>query len=1294
MCRDQRRLRRLLSHWRQSGSDADLAAFRQAAEESVATRRRRAAALPVATFDEALPVSREASRIVELIRRHPVLVIAGETGSGKTTQLPKLCLAAGRGAAGMIGCTQPRRIAARSMARRVAEELGVSAGGVVGYQVRFTEQVGEDTAIKFMTDGILLAEIQSDRMLSRYDTIILDEAHERSLNIDFLLGYLKDLLRRRRDLKLIVTSATIDTARFARHFDDAPMLEVSGRSHPVEVRWRPPQLALGNDEAAASRSDNDHDPMTRHIVAAVDEITAEDPRGDVLVFLPGERDIHDAHRALSRRQYRHTEVLPLYARLSARDQDRVFNPGPQRRIVLATNVAETSLTVPRIRYVVDPGLARVKRYSARQKLDRLHIEPISRASADQRKGRCGRVGPGICYRLYDEADYLARPAYTDPEIRRSALAGVILRMLSLGLGRIDDFAFLDPPDPRAVADGWQQLAELAAVDNERKLSAVGRQMSRLPIDVKLARMLVAASASGCLREVLLIASFLGIQDPRERPADARQAADTAHAHWADPKSDFQAILNLWADYHEAHGELTQSKLRDWCGKRFLSHLRMREWRELHRQLLLLADELGWSLSTQAADYPTLHRALIAGMPTQIGRKDEKRQYEGPRQRRFALFPGSKLAEQPPNWILSATLLDTRRVYGLTNARIEPEWVIAEAAHLLARKHYDPRWSRSQGRVVGSEQISLFGLVLAPRRPIHYGSLYPAEAREIFVRDALVSGEINLRADFVARNLKTLEAAREEEAKLRRSGLVADEDWQARWYLERLPEGVHDAAALDAWHRRADAPTRKSLCWSLDDLLPGELSEQQRFPQHFVLGDVRLPLHYRFEPGAVDDGVTLGLPLHLLNALDAARLSWLVPGLVEERATELIRSLPKTLRRAFVPAPNFARAFREACPAPTADALEDELARFLSRVTGAPLAATDFDPAALPTHLRLNLRLFARDGRRVLAESRDLAELRAQFGEQADRAFAAEAAQGLARGGLRAFPDAALPESIRGEAGISAHPALVDEGDGVAVQVFADAETARREHAAGVRRLLRLTLADRLRQAARQLPIKPKTALLYAALEEFSARRDADAASTADPLRADLIESALRSTLDRPLHGIRDADAFADLQREVGAALFGIAMKRLGEAEAILDLIAELRPALTPPVMGFARANLDDLSRQLGHLAPPGFLRSTPPERLADLPRYLRGMRLRAQRLLEDPSRDQTRMLEVVPFEQALDAARAAGRLDQPGWDELRWGVEELRISLFAQELGTRGSVSPKRLGRLLAALASADGKAG
>ncbi len=1298
LSRDRGRLHGLWSRWRGRPEDAAAeAAFVEALSVSVAAREARAAALPSGVaVDPALPIASEAERLVALIREHQVVVIAGETGSGKTTQLPKLCLAAGRGAAGMIGCTQPRRIAARAVARRVAEELDTGLGDLVGYQVRFNDHVGERTAVKFMTDGILLAEIQSDRWLSAYDTLIIDEAHERSLNIDFLLGYLKQLLQKRRDLKVIVTSATIDTERFSQHFGDAPVVSVEGRGYPVEVRYRP--LEGEGDEDGESEGGRS---VLDGIVAACDEIARGGGFGDTLIFLPGEREIRDAHQALEKRKYRHTEVLPLYARLSARDQDRVFNPGPQRRIVLATNVAETSLTVPRIHYVVDPGLARVKRYSPRQKLDRLHIEPISQASADQRKGRCGRIAPGTCFRLYSEAEFLARDPFTDPEIRRAALAGVILRMLSLSLGRIEDFPFLEAPDPRAIADGWQQLAELGAIDAERKLTAVGRTMARLPVDVKLARMLIAAQAHGCLREMLVIASFLGIQDPRERPADQRGAADAAHAQFADPKSEFVGILKLWEAFRVAHEDMTQSQLRKWADRHFLGFLRLREWRELHRQLKLLCDELGWKAGvgvdldgdpkTAGRDppYAKLHRALIAGLPTQLGNRSERGLYDGPRGRKFTLFPGSPLAKKSPPWVLSATLLDTEKVWSITNAAIEPEWAIDELPHLLARRHHDPHWARSQGRVVGSEQISLFGLVLAPKKPVHYGTLFPEESRQIFARDALVTGEINTRSAFLARNLAALAKAKEEEAKQRRAGLVVDEDWQAQWYLDRLPPQVHNAQALDAWYAKLPAAEKAKLEWSFDDLMVGGASDAERFPKVLPLGDARLAVSYRFEPGAPDDGMTVAVPLHLLNALDPARLSWLAPGFVQDKAAALIKSLPKALRRNFVPAPDFACAFAEAFPQPDADSFEGALARFLKKLGGVELSALDFDVASIDAHLRANLRLLdvpgnRGDARHVLAESRDLDDLRARFGQRAADAFSARAAEGLAQRGLTTFPSTPIPASVSGAGGVPAYPALHDDGDSVSLAVHADRLEAERHHPQGVRRLLRIALAERMKQARKQLPVQPKIALLYAAIESQSPRRDG--LKDGDRLREDLVEGAFGALVADGLDAIRDPDAFARRADAAGKALFGEAMDRLKQAEVILARIAEVRAALDSKLMGWARANLDDLQAQLAALAAPGFLRDTPAEALAEYPRWLKAMTLRAERALRDPVRDQARMLELTPFADALADARDRGIDAQPGWQALRWELEEFRVSLFAQELGAKGGVSAKKLATRLSQL--------
>ena len=1258
---------RLIGRWRKlsdASDPAQIAAVAAAAEASRASAQARAARVPAIRLDESLPITQKADEIVELIRRHQVEVLAGATGSGKDTQLPKLCLAAGRGTRGLIGCTQPRRIAARSVARRVAEELGGAIGGLVGFQVRFNDQTGDEALVKFMTDGILLAETQGDPWLSAYDTLIIDEAHERSLNIDFLLGYLKRLLVKRRDLKLIVTSATIDTSRFSAHFSGAPVVEVEGRAYPVEVRWRPPA-----ERGEAS--------LTEQIVDAADEITREDARGDVLVFLPGEREIREAHLALSRRKYRETEVLPLYARLSAGDQDKVFKPGNQRRIVLATNVAETSLTVPRIRYVIDTGTSRLKRYSPRNQLERLHIEPISQAAADQRKGRCGRVGPGTCYRLYAEDDYAQRARYTDPEILRSSLAGVILRMLALKLGEVEDFPFVEMPVDRAVTDGYRRLSELGAIDGHKRLTEVGRTLARLPIDVALGRMLVEAQRLGALRELLVLAAFLSIQDPRERPADARQAADQAHAEFADAKSDFVGVLNLWRAYQAAHEDLTQSRLRDWCQARFVSFLRMREWRELHRQLLLLAQELSWQQNDEAADFEAIHRSLLSGWPTQVGFKDEKGQYRGARERRFQIFPGSALAKSPPQWVLSGQILDLQKVYGMACARIEPDWVEQQAAHLVKRSWREPHWSRKRGAVLAFEQVTLFGLTLVERRPVQFGKQDPAQAHDVFVREAVVRGEIDCKADFVRANARILAQAHEFEAKQRRQGLVKDEDALAAFFTAKLPQDINTAQALDAWYRKASPTEQAALRWSLADVMaatPGIAA--QDFPTSMDVAGHRLKLEYRFVPGDAADGVTMTVPLAFVNALSAARGEWLVPGLLQEKVAELIRGLPKPLRRNFVPAPDFARAFA-AAEAAREQPLTAALANYLQRVTGVAVSAADFASSELPPHLHLNYRVLDEQGRE-LGHSRHLAELQANWGGAARAAFSRHADAELTREDVASFDFEDIPERVVGEAGLVAFPALVDLGESVALRVFEQRDEALAEHARGVERLLRRALHEKLKQARRQLPINQALALKYAGV------------ASVDSLRDDLVEAALRDLLSRQPLQARTRESFRHLESEIGRQLFACAAEWLRLTEEVLAAYAELGPWMKPPLMGYGRANYDDLREQLDALIHPGFVRELTRSRLGHLPRYLKAMRLRGERLRQDAARDQARMLGVQFYWREYLKLRAGQDVPPAALDELRWLVEELRVSVFAQELKTAEPVSPKRLQKALDGLRAAE----
>jgi ATP-dependent helicase HrpA len=1349
---------RLLGRWSGLSRRPDagkLAALVADIERSAAKRAARKAAKPAIRLDESLPITARGEDIVKLIRENQVVVIAGETGSGKTTQLPKLCLAAGRGEAGMIGCTQPRRLAARSVARRVAEELATPLGELVGFQVRFNDQVSERSLIKFMTDGILLAETQGDPWLSAYDTIIIDEAHERSLNIDFLLGYLKQLAKKRPELKIIVTSATIDTARFAEHFDGAPVVEVEGRAYPVELRWRPaeavesagahpvrdrpsaPPREEHRAQGALLRRQNMQQGSAEHIAAVLDEISHDDPRGDVLIFLPGEREIRDAHLLLSRRQYRETEIMPLYARLSAGDQDRVFKPGIKRRVVLATNVAETSLTVPRIRYVIDTGTARVKRYSQRSQLERLHVEPISQAAADQRKGRCGRVGPGICYRLYDEADFASRDAFTDPELLRSSLANVILRMLALQLGDVEQFPFLEAPDPRVVADGYRRLAEISVIDDTRRLTAIGRMLAKLPIDVQLARMLVEGEKLHALRELLTIVSFLSIQDPRERPSDARQQADAAHAVFADPSSDFVSVLNLWRAYHDAHEELTQSKLRDWCSRHFLSFMRMREWRELHRQLLLVTAELGWKLasaplqvepagkdaaSSQALRasaatsakkakggrdsgghrpltsglpppgrggereerdvdqkgamdrlFEAIHRSLLAGLPTQVGRKDEKGVYHSTRERKFHVFPGSALAKLPPNWIFSAQILDVGgRVWGMANARVDPLWIEQQAAHLLRTHCRDPHWSKKRGCVVAYEQVSLFGLVLVEKRAVTFQQQDPALAHAIFLREALVRGDIDSRADFVRANQRVLEDALGIEARQRREGLIRHEDELVGFFEGKLPEEIASSRALDAWYRKARPAEQATLRWSLDDVMIGGTGlDAKAFPAALEIAPQRYKLEYRFVPGDEADGVTLHLPLAMLNALPTSRCEWLVPGLLGEKVAELIRGLPKPLRRNFVPAPDFARAFIESAP-PHDEPLARALAAFLKRATGVAVTAADFAPVELPAHYQMRYRLHDEAGL-TLASGRDLSALRAQWEGQAREAFSRKTDIELTREHVSSWDFEEIPLQVRSDGGLMAFPALVDLGDAVALRVFERADEGRAAHREGVVRLLRNALASDAKQARRRLPIGNQTGLQYASL------------GSVESLREDLLEGGFSDLLDRHPLDVRTSAAFEILRTQFSRELFGAAVERLKLAEPAIEAQAELRPWLQPPLLGFARASYDDMREQLEALLLPGFMRDLSLSRLAHLPRYLKALRLRGERLRQDPSKDQQRMLQVLPYWRAWLQHRAAG-VSADELSELRWLIEEWRVSLFAQELKTAEPVSAKRLAKALGTL--------
>ncbi|WP_286917491.1 ATP-dependent RNA helicase HrpA, partial [Pseudomonas sp. UBA6276] len=1091
MIGDRHRLRRQLHELRKRPDEAKLGQWVEKVQASFARVEARRLSVPTVRYDDSLPIAAKRDEIKKVLAEHQVLIIAGETGSGKTTQLPKICLELGRGQHGLIAHTQPRRIAARSVASRAAEELATPLGGLVGYQVRFEDQSDANTLVKLMTDGILLAETQHDRFLERYDTIIVDEAHERSLNIDFLLGYLKTLLPRRPDLKVIITSATIDLQRFSEHFDDAPIIEVSGRTFPVDTWYRP--LTAEQDEEG-NQIENDLT-VDQAILAALDEIAAFERSerktpGDVLVFLPGEREIRDAADMLRKAQLRHTEILPLYARLSPAEQQRIFQSHPGRRVVLATNVAETSLTVPGIRYVIDSGTARISRYSYRAKVQRLPIEAVSQASANQRKGRCGRVEPGICIRLYSEEDFLSRPEFTDPEILRTNLAAVILQMLHLRLGEIDRFPFIEPPDGKAISDGFNLLQELSAVNRENQLTPMGRQLARLPIDPRLGRMLLEGARQGSLQEVLIIASVLSVQDPRERPPERQQAADQAHAQWKDADSDFAALVNLWRGFETQRQELGSSALRNWCRKQFLNYLRLREWRDAHRQLSLICRDLQLQVNKDAADYPKFHKAVLSGLLSQIGQKTEDGDYLGARQRRFWVHPSSGMGRKKPQWLMAAELVETTKLYARMVAKIEPDWIEPLAVHLIKKNHFEPHWEKKRGQVVAFEQITLYGMIVVGRRPVHFGPIDPVASRELFIREGLVRGEIQSRAKCLTANRQLLEQLDELEAKARRRDILADEETLYGFYEARLPAEIHQTATFDSWYKVNSQKNPDLLIMREEDVLAREASEvtAAQYPDTLRLGDLSLQLSYHFEPNHPRDGVTLRVPAPLLPALPGERLEWLVPGLLEAKCISLVRNLPKALRKNFVPVPDFVRAalarltFGEG-------SLPQALGRELLRMTGARVSDEAWAEAAqqVDSHLRMNIEVLDGQGK-FLGEGRDLAELTARFAEASSAALAVpNTAKSQQPVQAKAFAkvEQTTQQNIAGLS-MTVYPALVEEGGTVKEGRFSTSAEAEYQHRRALQRLLLQQLAEPAKFLRSKLPGQTELGLLYRELGRVEA----------------------------------------------------------------------------------------------------------------------------------------------------------------------------------------------------------------
>lgn len=1254
----------------------------------------RAGRMPALSYPEQLPVSQKKDEILEAIRDHQVVIVAGETGSGKTTQIPKICMELGRGVRGMIGHTQPRRIAARTVAERIAEELKTPLGEAVGWKVRFTDQVNQDaTFVKLMTDGILLAEIQTDRELLAYDTIIIDEAHERSLNIDFLLGYLARLLPKRPDLKVVITSATIDPERFARHFGEAPIVEVSGRTYPVEVRYRP--LMEG---AAEDAEDSDRDQITA-ICDAVDELQNEGP-GDVLVFLSGEREIRDTADALGKRNLRHTEVLPLYARLSHAEQHRVFQRHTGRRVVLATNVAETSLTVPGIKYVIDPGNARISRYSHRTKVQRLPIERISQASANQRKGRCGRTSDGICIRLYSEDDFLTRAEFTDPEILRTNLASVILQMTAAGLGDIEKFPFIDPPDHRNIRDGVQLLQELGALEQEEKspregkkgqrLTPLGRKLSQLPVDPRLARMVIEADRNGCVREVMVIAAALSIQDPRERPSEKQTQADQNHARFKDETSDFLAFLNLWRYIREQQKERGSSSFRRMCKQEYLNFLRIREWQDIYAQLRTVAKQMGIELNEDDAPEQSVHTSLLAGLLSHIGLKDtEKNEYLGARSAKFAIFPGSALFKKQPRFVMSAELVETSRLWARVNARVEPEWIEPLAQHLLKRTYSEPHWEKDQAAVMAYERVTLYGVPIVAQRKVNFGRIDQEASRDLFIRNALVEGDWRTHHQFFHDNRKLLGEVEELEHRARRRDILVDDETLFDFYDQRIPEHVVSGAHFDSWwkHKRKDEPDALDFERSMLINEKAGAVTKDDYPDSWRQGKLKFRVTYQFEPGADADGVTVHIPLQVLNQVTSEGFDWQIPGLREEVVTELIRSLPKPIRRHYVPAPNYADKFLDRA-VPLQEPLPFTLARELQRMVGVPVTADDFDLSRVPDHLKITFRVVD-ERRRKVAEDKDLEALRVQLRPKARQALSQAAAatagpsgESIERSNLTDWTIGTLDrvfETRRAGQPVKAFPALVDQGETVAVRLFDTEAEQQQAMWRGTRKLILLNIpVNPAKFASDKLTNQQKLALSRNPHGSIQALFDDCATAAADRLIA--------------AHGgpAWDEASFRKLYDKVRADLVDLTVRTIGQVQQILAAWQACERRLKSTNSLVLINNVTDVREHLARLVPAGFVTLTGLRRLPDLMRYLVAEDRRLQQMPTNVQRDTTRMEKVHEMQDEyawLLEQLPQGRPVPQEVLDIRWMIEELRVSYFAHALGTAFPVSDKRIVKAIDAAA-------
>ena len=1248
----------------------------QIEQARVRVENRKSAVQNPIVFPESLPVSQRKAEIEKLLSEHQVIVVAGETGSGKTTQLPKMCLELGFGNLGTIGHTQPRRIAARSVAARIAEELQTELGDLVGYKVRFNDQISDNTQIKLMTDGILLAEIQTDRFLNQYSCLIIDEAHERSLNNDFILGYLKQLLPRRPDLKVIITSATIDVERFSKHFNNAPIIEVSGRTYPVEVRYRP----------VVEEDDQD---QLQGILNAVDELQAEG-RGDILIFMNGEREIRDTAEALQKQNLKHTEILPLFARLSAQEQNKIFHPSGLNRIVLATNVAETSLTVPGIKYVIDPGTARISRYSYRTKVQRLPIEPISQASANQRKGRCGRVSEGICIRLYSEEDFNNRPEFTDPEILRTNLASVILQMTALGLDDIEAFPFVDAPDKRHIQDGVKLLEELGAFETvqtksgeKRRLTTIGRQLAQLPVDPRLAKMLLSAVDFGSVYEVMIIVSALSIQDPRERPTDKQQASDEKHRRFADKKSDFLAFLNLWNYVQEQQKELTKNQFRRQCQKDFLNYLRIREWQDIYQQIRLAVREMGLPINSEKAEYQQIHTALLSGLLSHIGLKEaEKQQYLGARNAHFAIFPNSVLFKKQPKWVMAAELVETSKLWGRMVAEIEPEWIEPLAEHLTKKSYSEPRWSKSHGAVVADEKVSLYGVPIVAARPVNYGAIDPIVSREIFIQSALVEGDWNTKHKFFKQNQQLIREVEELEHKSRRRDILVDERTLFEFYDQRIGTEVVSQKHFDTWWKKAEKQDPELLNFERSFLINDDAEQVSKldFPNFWHQGNLKLKLTYQFEPGTDSDGVTVHIPLPLLNQVEMTGFDWQIPGLREELVIALIKSLPKSYRRNFVPAPNYAQAFLGRA-VPLEKPLLDTLIYELRRMTGVTVEAEHWHWEQIPSHLKMTFRVVDENGKKI-AESMNLDELKFNLKDRVQESISAVADDGIEQSGRHIWSFAELPQCYEQKQrgfSVKAFPAIVDEKDAVGIKLF---ETEFEQAVAmqqGLRRLLLLNVPSPIKYLHEKLPNKAKLGLYFTPFGRVLDLIDDCIACAVDKLIADFGGFVWNE---------EGFDKLRDFVREnVNEVTVDIAQK----VEQILTLTHQLNQRLKGKMdftMAFA---LSDMKSQITGLIYQGFVQKSGYARLPDLLRYLQAIDKRMDKLAQDVNRDRAAMLRVEQVQQAYQQLLAKLPKSKPISDEvaeIRYMIEELRVSLFAQQLGTKYQVSDKRILNLITNISS------